>query len=464
MKSVTAFPVLGVSLLLLACTTPVSVTGPCDVASDSTVTFDVAWMVSAAVDPGSDTAASSAAAAPRAEAENESMLLMIDAPAAWTLQTATWEGTINGSAASGSAELLGAAPYCADSFVPLRSGYTRQFFRIAPGVVMDDASGGTLHATYDTGTTAEGVYHLLVMGVPEEVCFAGAAFHRVTSGSPVFVPFNIAPALNADVVLNGSDATQDPLLETTDDSYVFLTQSAAFGSTAASALPDDGVLSTDALAALIGTSPVPFDAPECLPSFQSAVSEGDDGNNVWLADDLDDMATINVPARQYAEVMLLVSGAVTPSTSDALPTSSRMRVTFRYADDSTSSDEVTVYGAGYRYLFPPVPDEPLVPSMSVVASAAVALPYDPSAETGAGTIDAIMLSPDSSKVLSSITIQRIPSADPDPVLGEQNLALFAAGGMAIAAPATSDIPTLSELAMLALAGVLGLMAVRVLRP
>jgi uncharacterized repeat protein (TIGR01451 family) len=427
-------------VLLVSCTSPVAISGPCDVTSNSTITLEVNWMASSA--PLDDEAAASLRVGshavptkPQANAEGESMLVMIDVPSGWTVQDAVWSGTINDAPANGTADALETAPYCDTAFVSLRSGYVRRFFKITPGVVMTTTSFGVLQVTYATATLSEGVYHPLAMAVPEDsLCSPGMAFHRVTVGTPELVLFDLASILNADVVVNGSDATQDPLIVTDEvGGFAFLTQSVSdlAGSTNP-ALPDDGILRGNALEGVAAGQNFPVEVAECLPDIPSAISESSDGDNAWRSTTADDSVTFAVPSRRYAELLLLLTGSSFPPDTKGAELS-EVDITLTYDDASTQVQHVLIPFGGLLSSLPPDPAWPVVPMFVMGASSTVPLPYDPEAETAGGTINAVAVSPDPAKRVVSVTLALTPTTGTAAVL-EQHVALFAAAGLALADP------------------------------
>jgi uncharacterized repeat protein (TIGR01451 family) len=428
------------TVLLASCTTPVSVSGPCDVASDSTITLDVAWQASSAPvgtgDLSSRRVRSQASPSrPKAEADGESMLIAIDVPAGWSVGQAVWDGTINGSPANGSAEVLGATPFCDGAFVELRGGYIRTFFKITPGVVMTTESFGRLQVTYATATLTEGVYHPLAMAVMEDGnCATGMAFHRVTVGAPELIQFDLAPILNADVVVNGTDATQDALVVTEDGPFAFVTQSvSALAVTPGPGLPDDGILRGNALEELAAASDFPIEVSECLPDIPSAIAESSDGDNAWLSTASDDAVTFSVPSRRYAELLLLLTGSAVPFGSD-VELLNEVDVTVTYDDASTQVQHVIIPVGGLLSAFPPALSVPVVPTYVMGVSTTVPLPYDPAGKTAGGTINAIAVTPDPTKRVVSVTLTLTPGPPETSAVVSQNVALFAAAGMALADP------------------------------
>jgi uncharacterized repeat protein (TIGR01451 family) len=432
-------------LLCLAACNPVAVTGPCTVESDSLVTLEIRWggggsipvvttknaQVNDAIRKLASAAATRAAAPGRriqADDENDTMLIAVDVPAGWTINAATWEATIGGETEGpAAATVLVDAPFCGPDFGTPRTGYTRHFFQIIPDSAIGQEDTGILSVTYQTGTLLPGVYHPQVQATLEPAtdgtCYPGAAFHRVTVGSPVQVAFDISSHFNSDIVVNNgdgsSDTSQTPILVDDTGSWSFATQSVAadFGEEAPG-LPDDGLVDPQAVIDLFTSTPFPYilDLPECLPTAQLGYSNDSDGDNAWVSQEPGDAVTFDVPAAKYGEVTLYLapaglnlSGAL-GSPEELLASFAGVHVVLTYDDDSTDEVDAVITPAGLPFLIPPgVSGIALEPSMPLAFTLAV--PSDGSASDSApvlGGITALMLSPDTTKTLSSVTVTPVP--------------------------------------------------------
>jgi uncharacterized repeat protein (TIGR01451 family) len=436
--------VLAVSTLTLWSCTQVSVTGPCVVQSNSSITLDVEWLMdnsgigakSSLVAGGTVQKIAAAVQQRRTggarpesiqvQAAEDSMLIMLEVPDTWT--TGLFSGDINGTPATVLAS--DTAPFCSDSFGTVRAGYVRKYFKIFNGVALVNGDGGTLHVTFSTVTIAEGVYHPGVFIAPETSdgtgCVTSAAFHRVVAGAPLFVNFDVSSHFNSDLVVNDGDTIQDTLLTITSASstarLAFATAS-FLGDDAG--MPDDGLITSSTLDTQLAALGVPLlaDRPECLPSIQLGFSNDSDGNNAWIQQTLDEELTFAVPPARYAEVILLVApgagdigAGVTP---DALLRG--MAVTLTYDDASTSQVETLLPILGLPFGFGAFPGlapgaGDIVPSVGMAMGPLV--PNDGSAALpdggpGVGGITALMVTPDTTKTLVSVTILPLtPSSNP----------------------------------------------------
>ncbi|MFA6955240.1 MAG: IPTL-CTERM sorting domain-containing protein [Thermoanaerobaculia bacterium] len=463
--------VLAVGSLALASCTQVSVTGPCVVQSNSSITLDVEWMVgTSGIGAKSSLAAGgtvqkiAAAVQQRrtgnarpesvqVQAENDSMLIMLEVPDNWTAGVSS--GDINGTSAT--VLVSDAAPFCSDSFGTVRVGYARKYFKISNGVALVDGDGGTLQVTFATATVAEGVYHPAVFVAPETAdgtgCVPSTAFHRVVAGAPVFVNFDVSSHFNSDLVVNEGDTTQDTLLTISSASstaHLAFATASFFGDDAG--MPDDGLITSSTLETQLSALGFPLlvDRPECLPSIQLGFSNASNGNNAWLQQTVDEELTFAVPPARYAEVILLVTpgaGDLGGSfTEEALLRG--MAITLTYDDASTSQVETLLPILGLPFGFGALPG--LIPgSTDVVPSVSMAfgllVPTDgseavPDGEGAAAGITALMVTPDPTRTLVSVTILPLaPSLNPtiaartngirpaavDPV----SVAFFGAAGM-----------------------------------
>jgi len=427
--------VLAVSTLTLWSCTQVSVTGPCVVQSNSSITLDVEWMVgSSGIGATSSLAAGgtvqkiAAAVQQRrtgnarpesiqVQAANDSILIMLEVPDSWTAGLSS--GDINGTSATVLAS--DAAPFCSDSFGTVRTRYARKYFKISNGVALVDGDGGTLHVTFATATVAEGVYHPAVFVTPETAdgtgCATSTAFHRVIAGAPVFVNFDVSSQFNSDLVVNEGDTTQDTLLTITSASstarLAFATAS-FLGDDAG--MPDDGLITPSTLDTQLAALgfPVLVDRPECLPSIQLGFSNGSNGNNAWLQQTVDEELTFAVPPARYAEVILLVTPGAGDLGGNFTPEAllRGMAVTLTYDDASTTQVETLLPILGFPFGFGALPGltpgaADIVPSVGMAIGPLV--PNDgsepsPDGGPGAAGITAMMVTPDPAKILVSVTI------------------------------------------------------------
>jgi len=126
------------------------------------------------------------------------------------------------------------------------------------------------------------------------VVLAVAGTTGARGGVPVAVQFDVAPAFNADVLLNYHDSSFDsgvPL----EDQYLLPTHSAAAATLCGLGLPDGGE------AAQVGF----------LPRLQFEYRNGDDGYNAWFSGDQSSgQVTIAVKPLRYQEVHLLGTSGV----------------------------------------------------------------------------------------------------------------------------------------------------------
>jgi len=427
--------VLAVSTLTLASCTQVSVTGPCVVQSNSSITLDVEWDTGTT---GIATKSSLAAggtvqklatavqqgriggARPESvqvQAANDSMLIMLEVPDSWTAGLSS--GDINGTAATVLAS--DTPPFCSDSFGTPRTGYVRKYFKISNGVALVDGDGGVLHVTFATATIAEGVYHPGVFVTPETAdgtgCAPSTAFHRVVAGAPVFVNFDVSSHFNSDLVVNDGDTTQDTLLTITSASS---TAHLAFGTASFlgddSGMPDDGLITSSTLETQLSALGFPLlvDRPECLPSIQLGFSNDSNGTNAWLQQTVDEELTFAVPPARYAEVILLVTPGAGDLGGNLTPEAllRGMAVTLTYDDASTTQVETLLPILGLPFGFGSFPGlnpgaADIVPSVGMAIGPLV--PTDgsgavPDGGPGVAGISALMITPDPSKTLVSVTI------------------------------------------------------------
>lgn len=404
-------------LLLVACGSP-SVTGPCTVESDSSITLDVDFQIVTSFVPPvspalSERIASLAATANglrtrrpvqvRANAAGDSVMIGIEVPTTWTVDV--YSASVNDVVVTSvdSAD----APYCGALLPAPRAGYHRRFFTITPAAPFAEDDLGNLEVTYTTGTIADGVYYPAVYFAfepdDEADCIPTMAFHRVTKGSFAFVNFDLASSFNADVVVNGTDDTQDPLMQIANASETATLDFATESIIGLTGLPDDGLLTPARVAEQYdGTV---CDLPECLPDIQLGFSNDSDGNNAWLQEIDDDALTIDVPDAQYAELLLYVTPPMDlESTPQGLIRAMRVEMTY---DDTSSTEVATILPIlGLPLSLPPMAaDAPdLVPSFEMAAGILVDTSETDGAPPIPAGIVAMLVTPDSSKTLTSVTI------------------------------------------------------------
>lgn len=465
--------VFAVGALTLASCTQVSVTGPCEVQSNSSITLDVEWMVgstgilatSSLVAGGAVQEVATAVQERRVgsarlekiqvQAENDSLLILLEVPDSWTAGLST--GDVNGAPATVVAS--DAAPYCSDSFGPVRVGYVRKYFTISRGSPLADGDGGTLHVTFATATIAEGVYHPGVFVAPETAdgtnCAPSMAFHRVVAGAPVFVNFDVSSQFNSDLVVNDGDLLQDTLLTITSASA---TARLAFGTTSflgsAGGMPDDGLITPSTLATQLsgfGFTDI-VDCPECLPAIQLGFSNGSNGNNAWIQQTVGEVLTFSVPPARYAEVQLLVTPGADDTASVPGPEAllRGMEVTLTYSDATTSevATLLPILGLPFgnsAFLIPGFDPSlvDIVPSTGMAMGALVPAdgsPATPDSSDAVAGITSVMITPDPMKTLVSVTIVPLTATAPQGALARTTavqpaavdpigVALFGAAGM-----------------------------------
>lgn len=447
------------TLALSSCIVPVAVSGPCTAQSNSTVTLDVYWS-GADVTSGAPAGLrstelakkfqrskplSAARPSPRSDANGDSTLVMIEAPSTWTPTTASWEGVlVNGVPESGVAVLSDTPSYCTSEFAgAVRPGYTRKYFKITPSSQVNiDSTDAVLHVTYATGVLSTGVYHPMVMSVIEsdtEPCYPGTAFHRITVGAPEYIPFSVSPFFNSDVVVNGADATQDALLTIGNVSYALTTD--VIANSSAPALPSNGLLTTAGAQAFFLNVGVPkqFDVPECVPDYQAGFSSLSNGSNAWLPAAVDDALTVPVPLRRYSEVAIYVTGSIVPPDPDLVvgATPTAMHVTFHYEGGGTGTMDVSLPFGGLPLFLPEgATGMAPVPAFTMALSATVPITPGNDGQTGLGGISAVLLSPDPTRRLQSITIVPFDPVVATAAVGgpEQKVAIWGAFGMALPDP------------------------------
>ena len=406
--------------LLVSCTSP-SVTGPCVVDSDSSITLDVEFQLVTSVPfpVPPPTALSERLAAVittakrvqsqrplriRTTAANDSVMIGMEVPVTWTVDVASAE--VNGI------PLVPVEsddpPYCETALsAPPRTGYHRRFFTLTPAAPLEEDDLGSLQVTFTTGTIADGVYHPAVFLAPEpdseSECIPVTSFHRVTKGTFGFVNFDLTSSFNADVVVNGTDAIQDSLVQISDASETATLAFATESLVGLGGLPDDGLLTPERVAQQ--NEGVVIDLPECLPDIQLGFSNDSDGNNAWLQEIEGDALTIDVPDARYAELLFYVTPPFDlESPPDGLIRA--MHVEMTYEDTTTTEVATLLPFLGLPLSMPPVaPDAPdLVPSFTMGGGLLV----DTSGTDGAPVIPAgiaaMLVTPDTAKTLTSVTI------------------------------------------------------------
>ena len=456
-------PAAAVALLLLTSCAQVSVTGPCEVQSDSSITLDIAWSLEEGFSGAASPTVSSTAVTSvvtklngvtssrpfriRTDAAGDTVTLMLEVPSTWSETDVS--ATVDGAPAT----LVGLddAPYCADMIGTSRAGYVRRFYQVTPAAPLTPESNGTLQVTYATATIADGVYHPAVMVLVEPdveaPCFPQTSFHRVTAGTLKFVNFDLASSFNADTVVNGTDVEQDSLMMIQDGEttvrLAFATES--FLGTLLG-VPDDALLTPDRYALQVADMGL-LELPECLPAIQLGWSETSDGNNSWLQQTEDDALVVDVPDAHYAELLLYVMPSVGDIGGEILGPEDlfrAMRVQMTYEDGPVTEVATLVPVLGLPIAFPALaPDAPdLVPSFTM--GLGILTDSDGSAESGATTpagIAAMLVTPDSSRRLVSVTITPfIPDMSEAPIVTAKSpqsqaalepvkLAVFGAAGM-----------------------------------
>ena len=168
-------PILFSLLLLTACFFT-GITGPAFVGIGQSVTYDVAY----------DS---------EANGPNATSYGFIDVPAGWVLTSATFDGTVNGGAVSGTANQIDPSTLQCGSGTPLAPGYQRFAFSSPTFPVTTSNDSGTLHVTFTIGG-ATGNFTLTAIG-------SGTSGQAVSCGqtSPVTLAVTVAAA--ADVPAMG---------------------------------------------------------------------------------------------------------------------------------------------------------------------------------------------------------------------------------------------------------------------
>lgn len=130
-KRAARFVLLFAVAILVACGIT-SITGPATVAIGQNATYDYAWSYGGTIDPPNAT--------------NGSAEVTIAIPSGWTVVSATYDGSVNGSTVSGNA-----TPMTPTSCITAAPGYQLVAFSAGPFPTSTAGDGGAFHITYNVG-------------------------------------------------------------------------------------------------------------------------------------------------------------------------------------------------------------------------------------------------------------------------------------------------------------------------
>ncbi|MGZ4808199.1 MAG: DUF7933 domain-containing protein [Thermoanaerobaculia bacterium] len=262
-----------VLVLLIACGVD-SITGPTTVTAGQNAAYDYAWSYVDLVDPNTST--------------NASAEVTVVIPAGWTVVSATYSGTVNGGAVSGTATPF-APPGCG---APILPGYQALAFSAGPFATAVKGDSGAFHITYTVGG-APGTYMLEGRGSATTSTLTSACGNAAT---PLQVTVQAGAALGVSKAF--TPATVAPSSPST--LRITITNSNAFAAS--------GVAFTDTYPLGLVNAAVPGGASTCGGTVTAAAG----GNTVALSGG-------TVPASGSCSVSVAVSSGSAATYDNTLP-------------------------------------------------------------------------------------------------------------------------------------------------